>query len=110
MKKEKEKPDHSGPDSHKIPRITDLSDRVPTMTDPELASLLANATRLSLSGSAQQRGSAALLLPVVEAEIARRKALKSANSRKSPAAKKRKVVAESASEPEPRGIDEDLDA
>ena len=75
MKKEKDKSkdkDDAGADSHKIPQITDLSGRVPTMIDSELNSLLANAQRLKISGSAIQRKSAEGLLPVIEEEIAKR--------------------------------------
>jgi hypothetical protein len=50
-----------------------LAERIPSMTDAELASLHVNALRLSAGDSARNR-EAADLLPVLEAEAAARKA------------------------------------
>jgi hypothetical protein len=54
------------------PQITDLRARVPAMDDKQLATLLANAQRLAGDGTRQQKAAAADLLPVLEAEIAKR--------------------------------------
>ena len=70
------------------PVIIDLRDRVLGMDNAALASLHANAQRLHASGESKQRLAAADLLPVIEAELARRAALKSPRSAKAAAAKK----------------------
>jgi hypothetical protein len=54
------------------PQITDLRDRVPAMDDKQLGTLLANAQRLAADGTKQQKAAAADLLPVLEAELAKR--------------------------------------
>jgi hypothetical protein len=50
-----------------------LTERIPNMTDAELASLHVNALRLSVGDSARNR-EAADLLPTLEAEVSARKA------------------------------------
>jgi hypothetical protein len=72
------------------PQIVDLRGRVPAMTDDALATLLGNAQRLIESGSKRQQASAADLMPVLEAEIAARRAVKdeAAATKKAAAAKK----------------------
>jgi len=62
------------------PVIVDLRDRVLGMDNAALSSLHANAQRLQASGESKQRLAAADLLPVFEAELARRAALKSPRS------------------------------
>jgi len=59
----------------KTPPAT-LRDRVPLLSDLELASLNANAQRLKISGTNQQRAAATELLPVIEAELSDRRAKK----------------------------------
>ncbi|MDZ4739343.1 MAG: hypothetical protein SGJ03_05490 [Alphaproteobacteria bacterium] len=92
MKKEKNKnkDEASGAESHKIPQITDMSSRIPGFSDSELAIMLGNAQRLKTAGSAMQRKSAELLLPLMEEEAAKRKAAKGAS--KKGAVKKKKVA------------------
>lgn len=58
-------------DSGAAPQIVDLRARVPEMDDKPLAILLAIAQRLATSGSQRQKSTAAELLPVLEAEVAR---------------------------------------
>ena len=72
------------------PQIVDLRERVPEMTDDALATLFVNAQRLIESGSKRQQASAADLMPVLEAEIAARRAVKDelAATKKAAAAKK----------------------
>lgn len=52
-----------------------IADRLPTLDDAALASLRANAARLQAGGGAK-REEAALLLPLIEAEIAERESRK----------------------------------
>jgi hypothetical protein len=51
-----------------------IDDRIPTLTDKELASLQENAARLALSGSAKQKADCERVLPLIDAELAERKA------------------------------------
>jgi len=51
-----------------------IQDLIPAMEDKDLATLRGNARRLETSGSAKQQAAAAELLPVIDAEIATRKA------------------------------------
>lgn len=60
------------------PNIADLTARIPAMDDTALNTLHANAVRLQTAGNTQQRNSAAALLPVLEAERAKRSADKAA--------------------------------
>src|SRR6185436_5198592 len=65
--------------SHGIPLptgATDLRSRVPAMADDALATLQVNAKRMLTSGNAAQKSAAGDLLPVIESEIADRKAKK----------------------------------
>ena len=52
-----------------------LADMLPTLDDAALANLWANATRLETGAGAKQK-EAALLLPLIEAELADREARK----------------------------------
>lgn len=89
------------------PSVTDLRGRVPTMADDALVSLRVNAMRLSESGSAVQRVAAAQLLPVVEAEIAERKAIKKASAPpKAPRVSKKKAAAKPVEEEKDSSDDE----
>jgi hypothetical protein len=73
------------------PHVVDLRDRVPQMSEDALETLLGNARRLAGTGSKQQQMSAADLIPVLEAELAARGALKAeaAAAKKAAAAAKR---------------------
>jgi hypothetical protein len=51
-----------------------IDERIPGYSDKELATLRANAARLSASGNPRQRAEAERLLPLVDAELAGRKA------------------------------------
>lgn len=53
-----------------------MAEMIPTLDDVALANLHSNATRLGTSGAAQQQKQAAILLPLIEAELATRKAAK----------------------------------
>ncbi len=91
MKKERDKPkdkDHSA-EPPKIPVVHDITGRVPTMTDAELNALLANARRLLASGTAVQKKSAEILVPLIETEVATRQAAKE-EARKARTSSKRK--------------------
>ncbi len=50
-----------------------LAEKLPGMADTDLKSLLANARRLEVSGAPRQQGDAANLIPLIEAEMKRRK-------------------------------------
>lgn len=83
------------------PHIVDLRERVPQMSDDALATILGNARRLIESGSKQQQSSAAGLIPVLEAELAARGAVKAeaaaakkaAAAARKPSVKKQKAPA-----------------
>ena len=51
----------------------EMHERLPTMPDSELKTLLANAKRLEVSGTPKQQAAAAELAPLVEAEMLGRK-------------------------------------
>jgi hypothetical protein len=51
-----------------------IADRLPSMTDQQLAIMRGNAARLGATGTNKQKGEAARLLPLIEAEIDGRKA------------------------------------
>jgi len=72
---------------------TDLRARVPAMADDALATLLGNARRMLASGNAAQKAAAGDLIPVIESEVAERKAKKLA------AAPARKAAAKKAKAP-----------
>ncbi|MEQ1756572.1 MAG: hypothetical protein ABL973_20825 [Micropepsaceae bacterium] len=101
MKKNKDKnkdKEPASPEPQKIPQVHDLSSRVPDMSDAELATFLANAKRLQASGSAIQKKSAEVLVPLIDEEMARRLAAKEAAK----AAKRKKPKAKAAEgEPAP---------
>lgn len=74
---------------------TDLRARVPGMTDDALATLQSNARRMLETGNNAQRNMATDLIPVIESELADRKAKKLAAHppRKTATPKVRKVKA-----------------
>lgn len=72
--------------------MTPLADMIPAMSDPDLKALRANAARLSESGSAVQMNTAAEILPLIDAETARRAAAPATTVKKTRAPAKKKVV------------------
>jgi hypothetical protein len=79
---------------------TDLRARVPAMTDDALATLQANARRMLDTGNAAQRNAATDLIPVIEGEIADRRAKKVAAQPARKAAAAAKVRKAKAAKPE----------
>lgn len=59
-----------------------MIEKLPRLTDDALRILKGNALRLERQGSPDQRVAAAALLPLIDAELARRAAAKPARSRK----------------------------
>ena len=51
-----------------------IDERIPDYSDKELGSLHDNVRRLALSGSTAQRAEAERLMPLIDAELAARKA------------------------------------
>ncbi|HTK34001.1 MAG TPA: hypothetical protein VL358_01785 [Caulobacteraceae bacterium] len=72
-----------------------IADMIPDMDAASLANLRANALRLKASNDGRQQEQASALLPLIEAELAAREALKPPKK-----SAKKKVVAVPA-EPEP---------
>lgn len=75
--------------------MTPLSDMIPTMTDPDLKALRLNAVRLSNGGSPVQMATAADIIPLIDAEAARRvleKPTGAAAKKRAPAKKKEAPV------------------
>lgn len=71
--------------------MTPLAEKLPTMTDPDLVTLRANATRLIETGTVAQVTAADEILPLINAEVARRAALPSKVIPKKRAPAKKKV-------------------
>jgi len=72
--------------------MTPLADMIPAMSDPDLKALRANAARLSDSGSPTQATAASEIIPLIDAEIARRAAAPATTVKKPRAPTKKKVV------------------
>ena len=72
--------------------MTPLADMIPAMSDPDLKALRANAARLSETGSTVQMNTAAEILPLIDAETARRASAPSTTVKKPRAPAKKKVV------------------
>ena len=72
--------------------MTPLADMIPAMSDPDLKALRVNAERLSGSGSPTQAATAAEILPLIDAETARRASAPSTTVKKPRAPAKKKVV------------------
>ncbi|MBK8173863.1 MAG: hypothetical protein IPK66_00745 [Rhodospirillales bacterium] len=70
----------------------DVSTRLPTMEDGELAILRANAERLMRRGTPAQKASAAVLVPSIIAELAGRSAVKHEKETASSKARVRAVL------------------
>ena len=82
-----------------------LVEKVPTMSDQHLVTLLANAKRMLATGTAPQQATAGEVAAAAEAELAIRKvahlealAAKRAAAPKKPSTRKAKVVAEAVEE------------
>ena len=73
--------------------MTPLAEKLPTMSDPDLKALRANATRMSTNGSPVQAANAADIIPLIDAEVVRRAGLPSAPPKKRAPAKKKVVPA-----------------
>ena len=72
--------------------MTPLADMIPSMTDADLVTLRANAARLVEHGASTQVMAASDILPVIDAEVARRAALpKAAKAPVKRAAPKKKL-------------------
>ena len=72
--------------------MTPLADMIPAMSDPDLKALRANAARLVEHGSPVQMTTASEILPLIDAETARRAAAPSTTVKKARAPAKKKVV------------------
>jgi len=66
-----------------------ITDMIPTLDDAALVSLRVNASRLESTGAGTRQREAALLLPLIDAELATRKA----NNVKAPRAAPKKTAA-----------------
>lgn len=86
-----------------------LLEKIPTLSDGDLASLFANATRLSESGSKQQKEAANQLIPAINAESQARSEAKAAASAAARAARP-KARKKAAAAPVVVEDDEDDDA
>lgn len=76
-----------------------IADMIPTLDDKALAVLRANATRAEAGDHGPRREQAAILMPLIDAELAAREALKP--PKKTPVRKK--AVAKAAAPPEDDG-------
>lgn len=97
MRKDRDKPkekDHSA-EPPKIPVVHDISGRIPAMADAELNSLLANARRLLASGTAIQKKTAEILVPLIETEVTNRQAAKEEARKARTSSKRKKDTAKS---------------
>jgi hypothetical protein len=72
--------------------MTPLADMIPAMSDADLKALRANAESLSGSGSPTQAATASDILPLIDAETARRAAAPYTTVKKPRAPVKKKVV------------------
>ncbi len=72
--------------------MTPLSDMIPAMSDPDLKALRLNAARLAETGSPTQMTAAGDIIPLIDAETARRAAAPSTAVKKPRAPAKKKVV------------------
>lgn len=54
----------------------DLIEKLPGMSDGDLGTLVSNAERLALAGTAKQQQAAQAILPAIQAEMASRSSLK----------------------------------
>jgi hypothetical protein len=72
--------------------MTTLLERIPTLSDAEVANLLANARRLSEQGDAKQQAAAAELLPALEAEDSQRREERQERAKEKRAATRRATM------------------
>jgi len=52
----------------------DIATRLPSLSDQQLATMLGNAERLGQAGTNKQKGEAARLMPLIQAELDERRA------------------------------------
>jgi hypothetical protein len=69
-----------------------LLDRIPTLSDEEVANLLANARRLAEQGDDKQQAAAAELLPALEDESGRRREARMERAKEKRAATRRATL------------------
>ena len=90
-----------------------MAEKIPAFSDDQLASLLANAERLSGAGNTKQKAAANGLLPLLHAErSARAEALALAaaqRKRERPSSRRKKAVEPGAAAVEPDDSDDDED-
>jgi hypothetical protein len=67
-----------------------LIDKIPTLSDDEVITLMANARRLADSGDEKQRAAALELIPVLEGAVAERRARRMAAAQAKRAARRPK--------------------
>jgi hypothetical protein len=84
-----------------------LSDVIPRLSDKDLVNLRDNAERLVLSGVAKQQRDATEALPLINAEIATRKANAPPPVKRAPTRKKKVVVEADPDEADPEPEAED---
>jgi hypothetical protein len=101
----KTSPAAAAPGKQRAPAIVLLDDRIPSMTDRELETLLANAERLAASGGDSVRATAERLMPLIIAEAETRTAaqVEAAQARR---AESRKAKRETAGAPQSDGVNE----
>lgn len=85
-----------------------IADMIPTLDDVALGNLRDNAARLEASGAGAQQKQAATLLPLIEAELASRKAAKPKPARGGK--KKAAAAVKEAEEDSEKESDEDTEA
>ncbi len=69
-----------------------MLEKIPALSDGDLASLLVNATRLSETGSKRQQDAANELIPAINEETASRSAAKAAIAAAKPKTRKKAAV------------------
>jgi hypothetical protein len=52
----------------------DMATKLPSLTDQQLSTMLGNAERLGHAGTNKQKGEAARMMPLIQAELDERKA------------------------------------
>ncbi len=80
-------------------------DMIPTLDEPALKVLLANARRLETQGTAAQQKAAEAIIPVIDAELLDRESRKP--PKKTPVRAKRKTAVVAKPEPETEEADTD---
>jgi hypothetical protein len=68
-----------------------IADKIPTFDDEALATLRANASRLTIGADGPRRREAETILPLIDAEVAKRLE-KSPKPKRAPAKKSRRIA------------------